>query len=231
MLKIRRLGSFKPWGRSVSTIETALWDIAGKAAGVPVYKLLGGKVRDKVRVYNGSVRFGLKGVSPEDHAADMAKMKAAREGFTIIKQGIAFHSPMPKAVPDFFYGEVREGIITNRGSWTERGLKHTIACVEAMKEVLGDEVGLALDCGPGLTVPDAIRLAKALEPLNVMWLEDMITGDYIPYVLADLYRDITTSTSTPIHTGEQYTFGRILKTSSKNAPWTLSVPTLMTLAA
>ena len=72
-----------------------------------------------------------------------------------------------------------------------------------MKEVLGDEVGLALDCGPGLTVPDAIRLAKALEPLNVMWLEDMITGDYVPYVLSDLYREVTASTSTPIHTGEQ----------------------------
>jgi L-alanine-DL-glutamate epimerase-like enolase superfamily enzyme len=52
-------------------------------------------------------------------------------------------------------------------------------------------------------VPDAIKLAKALEPLNVMWLEDMITGDYTPYVLADLYRDVTQSTSTPIHTGEQ----------------------------
>jgi L-alanine-DL-glutamate epimerase-like enolase superfamily enzyme len=72
-----------------------------------------------------------------------------------------------------------------------------------MKEILGDEIGLALDCGPGFTVPDAIKLAKALEPLNVMWLEDMITGDYTPYVLADLYREVTRSTSTPIHTGEQ----------------------------
>ena len=72
-----------------------------------------------------------------------------------------------------------------------------------MKEALGDEVGLALDCGPGMTVPDALKLAKAVEPLNVMWLEDMITGDYVPYVLADLYRDVTQSTSTPIHTGEQ----------------------------
>ena len=53
MLRIRRLGSFKPWGSAVSAIEMALWDIAGKAAGLPVYKLLGGKVRDKVRVYNG----------------------------------------------------------------------------------------------------------------------------------------------------------------------------------
>jgi L-alanine-DL-glutamate epimerase-like enolase superfamily enzyme len=78
-----------------------------------------------------------------------------------------------------------------------------IACVEAMKAVLGDEIGLALDCGPGWMVPDAIRLAKALEPLNVMWLEDMITGDYMPYTLADVYREVTRSTSTPIHTGEQ----------------------------
>jgi L-alanine-DL-glutamate epimerase-like enolase superfamily enzyme len=203
MLKIRRLGSFKPWGSAVSAIEMALWDIAGKAAGLPVYKLLGGKVRDKVRVYNGGVRFELKGFSPEDYAEDMAKMKAAKEGFTIIKQGVGFHSQMPHQVPHFFYGEPQRGGLTNRGPLTERGLKHVIACVEAMKNALGDEVGLALDCGPGWMVSDAIRLAKAVEPLNVMWLEDLITGDYTPYVLADLYREVTQSTSTPIHTGEQ----------------------------
>ena len=72
-----------------------------------------------------------------------------------------------------------------------------------MKDVLGDEVGLALDCGPGVSVVDALRLAKALEPMNVLWLEDMITGDYTPYVLADLYRQVTPYTTTPIHTGEQ----------------------------
>ncbi len=204
MRKIRRLGSFKPWGSAVSAIEMALWEIAGKAAGVPVYRLLGGKVRDRVRVYNGAVRFPMEGQTPEDYAKNMAKMKAAREGFTIIKQGIGFHSRMATKIPGFFYGEPGEGTPhPNRGLLTERGLKHVIACVEAMKAVLGDEVGLALDCGPGWMVPDAIRLAKALEPLNVMWLEDMITGDYTPYVLANLYRDVTTSTSTPIHTGEQ----------------------------
>jgi L-alanine-DL-glutamate epimerase-like enolase superfamily enzyme len=56
MRKIRNMGAFKPWGSAVSAIEIALWDIAGKAAGLPIYKLLGGKVRDKVRVYNGAVR-------------------------------------------------------------------------------------------------------------------------------------------------------------------------------
>ena len=61
MLRIRQRGAFKPWGSAVSVIEMALWDIAGKAAGVPVYKLLGGKIRDQVRVYNGAVRFRFKG--------------------------------------------------------------------------------------------------------------------------------------------------------------------------
>ena len=61
MLTIRQRGAFKPWGGAVSAIEIALWDIAGKAAGLPVYKLLGGKVRDRVRVYNGAVRFPMHG--------------------------------------------------------------------------------------------------------------------------------------------------------------------------
>ena len=205
MQKIRRLGSFKPWGTSVSMIEMALWDIAGKALGAPVHKLLGGKVRDRVRVYNGAVRFSMKGgVSPEDHAEAMRKMRAAPEGFSIIKQGIGFHSHMPGAVPGFMYGDLQEGgFHANRAPLTEKGLKHIVACIEAMKEVCGDEVGLALDCGPGFMVPDALRLAKAVESLHVMWLEDMITGDYTPYVLADLYREVTAQTSTPIHTGEQ----------------------------
>jgi len=206
MQKIRRLGAYKPWGSSVSIIEMALWDIAGKAAGVPLYRLLGGKVRDRVRVYNGSVQPStpLAGVMPEDYAQHMANVKALPQGFSIVKQGIAFHSQMPREVPDFMYADQqRGGFHTNRAPMTEKGLKHVIACVEAMKAVLGDEVGLALDCGPGLMVTDAIRLAKAVEPLNVMWLEDMITGDYTPYVLADLYREVTMKTSTPIHTGEQ----------------------------
>ena len=76
-------------------------------------------------------------------------------------------------------------------------------CVEAMLDVLGDDVALALDCGPGMTVPDALKLAKELEGSNIIWLEDMVTGDYTPYVLADLYKQITPYTTTQIHTGEQ----------------------------
>lgn len=222
MLGIRRMGAFKPWGSAVSAIEMALWDIAGKAAGIPVYKLLGGKIRDKVRVYNGNRRFKMDGHTPQDYADNMAKMKALPENFSIIKQGIAFHSPMPSAVPNFAYAEANTGggRYPNRALLTERGLKHIIACVEAMKDVLGDEVGLALDCGPGFMVPDAIRLAQAVEPYNIMWLEDMITGDYTPHVSADLYREVTRATSTPIHTGEQiylrHNFKDLIETKAVN---------------
>jgi L-alanine-DL-glutamate epimerase-like enolase superfamily enzyme len=210
MRKIRHRGGFKPWGSAVSAVEIALWDVAGKAAGVPVYRLLGGKVRDTVRVYNGAVRSPMTGYAPEDYAADMAWMKALPEGFTIVKTGIAFHSEMFSSVPGFYYGEPQTKAFhsyPDRGLLTEKGFNHVVACVAAMKGVLGDEIGLALDCGPGLTVPDAIRLAKALEPMHILWLEDMITGDYTPWVLADLYLEVTRATTTPIHTGEQI-YGR-----------------------
>ena len=204
--KIRNRGGFKPWGSAVSAIEMALWDLAGKAAGLPVYKLLGGKVRDRVRVYNGAVRFPMSGYEPADYAANAAQMAASPEGFTIVKQPIAFHSQMKAEVPDFFYGEPESSAFhgtLNRGLLTERGLDHVVACVRAMKEALGDRVGLALDCGPGWTVPDAIRFAKAVEGLHLMWLEDLITGDYVPWVSADVYREVTRASTTPIHTGEQ----------------------------
>lgn len=205
MLRIRQRGAFKPWGAAVSAIEHALWDLAGKAAGVPVHRLLGGKVRDRVRVYNGAFRDRLTGFTPKDFAESVRKMKALPYGFTIVKQAIAFHTEM-KRVPGFYYGDPRPSPLhgaLDRGVLTERGLKLIVECVAAMKEVLGDEIGLALDCGPGFQVQDAIRVARALEPFNLLWLEDMLTGDYIPYVNADVYREVTRVARTPIHTGEQ----------------------------
>ncbi|GAB3571153.1 mandelate racemase/muconate lactonizing enzyme family protein [Amycolatopsis endophytica] len=219
MLKIRRFAGFKPWGSAVSAIEIALWDLLGKVSGLPVHKLLGGKVRDRVRVYNGGVRPELRGHTPEDYAAAMREMKAAPEGFTIIKEGVGFHGFMAPNVPDFFYGDLRTGPRhPNRGTLTERGLNHVVDTVAAMKEVLGDEVGLALDMGPGWTVADAIRVGRALEPHQVMWMEDLLTGDYVPWVHADQFREVTRSTSTPTHTGEQiylrHNFRELIETNA-----------------
>ena len=126
---------------------------AGKAAGVPVYKLLGGKVRDRVRVYNGALRTPLKAFTPEEYAEDCRRMNALPQGFTVVKQGISFHSDMKRTIPAFMYGEVTpvhvHGGATDRGLLTERGLRHVIACVEAMKAAWGrrDRAGARLWAG------------------------------------------------------------------------------------
>lgn len=205
MRKIRRRGGFKPYGSAVSAIEMALWDVAGKAADLPVYKLLGGKIRDKVRVYNGSIREPLTDYSPQGFAEHTKKLAETPEKFSIVKQAMGFHSKMPQQMDEFFYGTLNDSPYAhpNRGLLTEQGLSHMVECVAAMKDAIGDSVGLALDLGPGWTVPDAIRFARAVEPYNPMWLEDMVTGDYTPYVLAELYREVSRATSVPIHTGEQ----------------------------
>ena len=135
---------------------------------MPIYKLLGGKVRDRVLVYNGGIRFPIEGKdSPESFAENTLKMKNLKEGFSIIKQGIAVHGEFASNFKDYFYGDVKwvennsivfdddskewQGIsqyIPNGGQITEKGFNYTIECIKAMKDVLGDEVGLALDLGP-----------------------------------------------------------------------------------
>jgi L-alanine-DL-glutamate epimerase-like enolase superfamily enzyme len=104
----------------------------------------------------------MTGQTPRDYAENMAKMKEAKEGFTLIKQAVGFHNPaMMRATPGGWYDEPRSGPPhSDRGLLTERGLAEIIARVEAMKKVLGDEIGLALDCGPGWTVKDAITFAR-----------------------------------------------------------------------
>ena len=70
---------------------------------------------------------------------------------------------------DFHYGEPQPSPFhgaLDRGLLTEQGLDHMLDCVIAMKEVLGDKIGLALDCGPGWMLPDAIRFARAVEKLQ-----------------------------------------------------------------
>ena len=187
MLGIRRMGSFKPWGTAVSAIEMALWDIAGKSAGLPVYKLLGGKVRERVMVYNGGVRFELKGKEPEHYAETMQKMKEHPYKFRIIKHGVSFHGGMQNVdhggmqdVQDFYYGSpVKAMRHPNRGVITGKGFKYMMERIESMLNVLGDDVGLALDCGPGMTVQDALKLAKELEGSNIMWLEDTVSYTHL----------------------------------------------------
>ncbi len=235
MRRIRRVGAFKPWGKMVSTIEMALWDIAGKEAGVPVYKLLGGKVRDKVRVY--CTLYGEEklphphATTPEERGENILAINEMA-GFTIVKSPLAFHNLNFRKMADsdsgytynsYHFGptDVRAYPDNANGSLlTEKGLDYLINYVAKIKEIVKDKVGIAFDCGPGLLPVDALKLARGVEPFNVMWLEDMITGDYTPYQLAQCYRDVTQNTTTNIHTGEQVylrqNFREIIETHAVN---------------
>ena len=149
MLKIRQRGSFKPYGAAVSAIEHALWDIAGKAANVPAYKLLGGKVRDKVRVYNGSIRKARAGDRPENFAADVKWMAEQPQKFFMVKQGISFHSSQKDSYDDFHYGpkSKKSGYhgAMDQGQISEHGFNYMLDCVIAMKEALEDPARLLFD--------------------------------------------------------------------------------------
>ena len=208
MMRIRHLGAFKPWGSAVSAVEMALWDITGKAFDRPIHSLLGGKIRDKVRVYADcgsgiplSEEDPSSAYAPEAYAEKARRMRALPEGYTILKFDIGLHGGQLLSVN----GGILEASRTYpaKGHVTERGLKAEIAIVEALKDVLGDEIGLALDCGPGQSFPSAVKLAKALEPFHLMWAEDLLTGDFTPYTEIRLYQRLSMMTSTPILTGEQ----------------------------
>jgi L-alanine-DL-glutamate epimerase-like enolase superfamily enzyme len=178
---------------------------------LPVHKLLGGKIRDRVRPYgNSENNIGATMTmpkTPQDYAEFASKMKEAKEGYTLVKMPIGFHNTaMMTAIPNTWYGaqwHARAAPYMDRGLMTERGIDNCIACAEAARKALGEDIGLAFDCGPGWVVKDAIRFARAVEPLKLAWLEDIITGDYEPNPKAQVFKQVTDSTSTPIHTGEE----------------------------
>ena len=208
--RMRRSAAFKPWAKVFSSIEMALWDVAGKEAGLPVYKLLGGKVRDRVRVYNGSFIDPNPphkvADTPEKRGENVLHLNEIPEGFTIVKVAAFWHTRQYTEADAYntYFPENAGGASMRMGSLLkESTLNASIDYIARIKKVVGDKVGLAFDIGPGFMPTDIMRLAKAVEPYNVMWLEDSLTGDYTPYTQASVYRDLTKSTTTPIHTGEQ----------------------------
>jgi len=141
-------------GGALTGIDMALWDIKGKALGVPVWMLLGGKLRDRIPIYTHAN-------TPEHALAVKAR------GFTAIKCG---------------------------------GVSDPVRKVAGLREAVGDDVEIAIDLHgpPWLTPADAARVARALEPYDMLWIEDPIAPDNI-----EGYRRIRDAAHVPLASGER----------------------------
>ncbi len=137
---------------ALAGVEMALWDIKGKALGVPVYQLLGGKVRDSIKCYANAWFAGAK--KPEEFAT-MAKI-AVQNGFSGLKW-----DPFGKA---FMHIEKKD-------------LHEAIDCIAAVKDAVGDQVHLIIEGHGRFNVPTAVRIGNMLEPFDILWFEEPIPPD------------------------------------------------------
>lgn len=179
----------------LSAIEAALWDLAGKALQLPVYQLLGGKFRDKIRVYCDTALYQQRLPQPADFAE--AATKAKKMGFNAIK---------------FDLDQANDPNKYDRYNWTASPaeLQRMYDQLTAARQAVGPEIDICADMHGRYDAVTAQAIAKRLEPLNLMWLEEPIPAENI-----EAYKLITESTSTPICAGENhylaYGFRRMLE--------------------
>lgn len=176
---------------AISGIEQATWDIAGKTLNLPSYQLLGGKCRDKIRLYANINRATIER-SPDGFARN-AKLAVA-EGFTAIK-----------CAP---FDDVSVANIS-RGSLTP-AICLGIARIRAIRAAIGAEVDLMVDCHSRFNPGIIVQVAKELDDLHLFWIEDAVSLDNL-----DALAHVSQSTSMPIATGERLrtlsAFDRLLK--------------------
>ena len=198
---IRRAGHFGGGQSGVyvavlTAIEAALWDLAGKALNVPVYQLLGGKFRDKVRVYSDTALYRSNLPEPKDFAD--AAVGAVKLGFNAIK---------------FDLDEANDPNKYDRYNWTtsEGEVERMYNQIAAVREAVGPKIDICLDMHGRYDLVSAKAVSKRLEPLHVMWLEEPIPAENI-----EAFKSIADSTTTPIAAGENiylaYGFKRALET-------------------
>ncbi|MDF1576219.1 MAG: mandelate racemase/muconate lactonizing enzyme family protein [Bacteroidales bacterium] len=202
---IKQFGDHGRQGGGVSGVEMALWDLTGKVYHVPLYQLLGGKYRDRVRIYVDTPAVN----DPEQFAIRMRDR--IDQGFTILKMDIGI-------------GLIREipGILTNTEPWgdmrgweqekgsygltmhpftrvqiTDKGIAEMVKYLAAMREQVGWEVPVAIDHLGHMGLNSMIRLGNAFEPYNIAWLEDLIPWQYV-----DQWKEISRAIHVPTLTGE-----------------------------
>ena len=186
---IRRRGFFEgaQSGMYVSVltaVETALWDLAGKALGLPVYQLLGGKFRDKIRVYMDTALYQSNLPEPEEFAA--AAREAVDMGYNAVK---------------FDLDQAKDPNKYDHYNWTANNaeIERMYNQMAAAREEVGPYIDICADMHGRYDAITGEKVAKILEPLNMMWLEEPIPAEN-----TDAYKKITESTTTPICAGENH---------------------------
>jgi galactonate dehydratase len=164
---------------ALSAIEIALWDLAGKAMGLPVYQLMGGKVRDRVRIYCDS--------DMRDPLADAAAQKIA---FVKEHEFTAMKIDIDQATDPNRFDAV---------NWTANNaeIDRMIKWVQRTRDSIGMKIDLGVDMHGRYDAVTGKRVAKLVEPFRLMWLEEPVPPENI-----DAMRDIKQSTTTPICAGE-----------------------------
>ena len=205
---IRQFGYHGRQGGGVCAVEMALWDLCGKAYGVPAWQLLGGRYRDKIRLYADTP-------TVQDPAEFSRKMKARVEdqGYTWLKMdiGTGVLANIPGALVNSKFWDKPTGQI-DAGRYmsydntlhpftqlqiTDKGLEEMEKYITKIRDVIGYEIPLSADHFGHFDLNNAIRLGRAFEKYRLAWLEDLIPWFYI-----DEWKKITDALETPTLTGE-----------------------------
>ena len=212
---IRQFGYHGRQGGGVSGVEMALWDLCGKAYGVPVWQLLGGRYRDKIRLYADTPDRG-----GADEIARAIKSRIEEQGFTWLKMDLGIHliADKDKGIVNnkFWDGAAGQYSMNIRGTqiidymgygWrehpftqvqlTEYGCEALAEVVAKVRSVAGYEIPLSSDHYGHFDVNNTIRMGRALEKYRLAWLEDCTQW----YNFDDL-KTIKNALETPIITGE-----------------------------
>ena len=213
---IKQFGGPGRQGGGVSAVETACWDLCGKALNVPVWQLLGGRYRDKVRIYADTP-------DETDPAKQIEALKRRlADGYTWLKMDIGMDeiAKDPESlVNSKFWGQNSN----NLSNWymgrsyaaggfddywkkeqpftqiqvTDKGLEGLQRIVENVRNVVGTEIPLSADHFGHIDMNQIIRIGKALEKYRLAWLEDTVA-----WFLTDQLKEIKAALETPILTGE-----------------------------
>ena len=196
--KIKQFGGVSRQAGGVVSVEEALWDISGKVYNVPIYQMLGGKFRHRVRIYADTDE------SNDPHVfAQRLKARKEEMGLTWLKMDVGINLVQrtpgtvtgPSQLNQWERSRLPAPFIANEV--TDKGIEMLSAYVQAAREAVGMEIPLSMDHLGHLGVNSIIRLGKAYEKFNLSWMEDVI-----PWQYTDMLAHITAESPTPILTGE-----------------------------